>query len=135
MPRLPDLVRDSKLETKFFGKHTVHVYYITGATPLERKIKKEQCWEEDRYLGSGSAGTVSLQKSVAKNGEEQYRAVKEIRKVRGHNDYSKELEIIAKFSHQKVRECFISCFAFLPHSPALAPAIGSLLKSSMKRTL
>src|SRR5271156_1364135 len=134
MPRLPDLVSDSKLETEFSGKHTVHVYYVTGATLLERKIKKEQRWEEDRYLGSGGAGTVSLQKSVAKNGEEQYRAVKKIRKAQGCNDYGTELEIIAKFSHQKVRECSISRFAFLSHSFAFAPAIGSLLKSSMKRT-
>jgi hypothetical protein len=60
-------------------------------------------------LGTGAFGTVWLEKLITENGEEKYRAVKEIRKrVHGSKiiDYNRELEAIAKFSHQRVRESF-----------------------------
>src|SRR5690349_12493011 len=101
MPPVSDLVRDSKLETRFSRGYTEHVYYVTGPTARQRWIRKEERWERLRLLGFGTFGTVSLQRSIAENGEEKYRAVKEITKVQRHKhiDYSRELEIIAKFSH------------------------------------
>ena len=115
MPPVSDLVRDSKLETKFHGEYTEHVYNVSGVTPRQRRVKKVEWWERTKLLGAGAFGTVWLQKLVAENGEEKYRAVKKIRKdVQGHTpvDYDRELEVIAKFSHQKVRERFLSNLYF-----------------------
>jgi hypothetical protein len=111
MPPVSDLVKDSKLETKFRGQHTEHVYNVPGGTPRQRRVEKVECWERAKFLGTGAFGIVWLQKLVTDNSEERYRAVKEIRKgVQGRApvDYGRELEVIAKFSHQKVRERFIS---------------------------
>ena len=118
MPTISDLVRDSKLETRFYGEYTQHVYYVSGMTPRQRKVRKEERWARDKSLGNGASGTVYLEKSITENGEVQRRAVKEIRKsahTSGAIDYNRELEAIAKFSHPKVRETFSifnSCFLF-----------------------
>src|SRR5271168_4473359 len=105
MPPISDLVRDSKLDTTFDGEYTLHVYYVSGASLRQRKVRKEERWKQDRHLGTGSFGTVWLQKSETEDGVVQDRAVKEIRKRPGENrmvDYGRELEAIAKFSHPKV---------------------------------
>jgi hypothetical protein len=79
----------------------------------------EERWKRGRNLGAGSSGTVWLEKLIVENGEEKYRAVKEVRKVVQQSeaiDYSRELEAIAKFSHQKVQKSsfLVLCFYFLP---------------------
>ena len=105
MPPISDLVRDSKLETKFYPGYTQHVYYVSGATPRQRKVRKEERWERGRNLGAGAFGIVWLEKFVTENAEVKHRAVKEIRKTVQRPkaaDYSRELEAIAKFSHSKV---------------------------------
>jgi hypothetical protein len=117
MPPVSDLVRDSKLETKFCLEYTQHIYHVAGDNPRQRKMRIEERWKRGRNLGTGSFGTVWLEKLVTENGEEKYRAVKEIRKgvqLPKAIDYSRELEAIAKFSHQKVQESsnFILCFHF-----------------------
>jgi serine/threonine protein kinase len=83
-------------------------------------MRIEERWERGRNLGTGSFGTVWLEKLVTENGEEKHRALKEIRKgvqLPKAIDYSRELEAIAKFSHQKVRESSISVLYF--HFPSL----------------
>jgi hypothetical protein len=101
----------------------------------------EECWERGRNLGTGSFGTVWLEKLITENGEEKYRAVKEIRKGVQRSkaiDYSRELEAIAKFSHQKVQKVPILYFASIsrPFASPLASAIGSLqVDNSMKCAL
>jgi len=105
MPPVSDLVRDSKLETTIYEKYTQHIYHIAGANPRQRKVRKEECWERHRHLGSGSFGAVWLEKSITDSGEEKYRATKEIKKGSRESEvinYSRELEAIAKFSHEKV---------------------------------
>jgi hypothetical protein len=131
MPPVSDLVRDSKLETKFREGYTEHVYNVSGATPRQRRIEKVERWERIKLLGTGAFGAVWLQKLVTENSEEKYRAVKKIRKdVQGHTpvDYGRELEVIAKFSHQKVRERFLlNLYSLFPgaFTSPLALAIGS----------
>jgi serine/threonine protein kinase len=69
-------------------------------------MRMEERWKRGRNLGTGSFGTVWLEKLIVENGE-KYRAVKEVRKVVQRSkaiDYSRELEAIAKFSHQKVQK-------------------------------
>jgi hypothetical protein len=105
MRPVSDLVQDSKLETTFHEKYAQHVYHVSGANPRERKVRKEEHWERCRNLGTGSFGTVWLEKLVVGSDGDKYRAVKEIRKGvkrSGAIDYSRELEAIAKFSHEKV---------------------------------
>ena len=43
VPRLPDLVRDSKLETRIRPDttYTIHIYNESGRTPQERTIVRE----------------------------------------------------------------------------------------------
>lgn len=118
MPPISDLVQDTKLETQFYRDHTEHVYYVTGATPRQRKVRKAERWERDEHIGTGAFGTVWLEKSVTENGAVQHRAVKEIRKSAEKSravDYSRELEAIAKFSHPKVRTPFSCGTCFLAH--------------------
>lgn len=118
MPPTSDLVRDSKLETKFCLGYTQHVYHVSGDNPRQRKKRIEERWERRRILGTGGYGTVWLEKLATENDEEKYRAVKEIRKgvqLPKAIDYSRELEAIAKFSHQKVRES--SAFVLYFHFP------------------
>ncbi|KAI9766503.1 MAG: hypothetical protein M1840_006460 [Geoglossum simile] len=113
MPPVSDLVRDSKLETNFGKGYTQHVYYVSGITSRQRKMRTEVRWERRRNLGTGSFGTVWLEKLMSKNGGEDHRAVKEIRKgVQRSLDYSRELEVIAKFSHQKYERCFVKSFGW-----------------------
>src|SRR5579862_9446933 len=105
MPPVSDLVRDSKLETTFHEKYTQHVYHVSGANPHQRKIRKEECWGKCRNIGIGSFGSVQLEKLITNGSEEKYRAVKKIKKSIQHSsaiDYNRELEAIAKFSHEKV---------------------------------
>jgi hypothetical protein len=118
MPPISDLVRDSKLETTFYEKYTQHVYHVSGANSRQRKIRKEERWERRGNLGTGTFGTVWLEKLITDSGEEKYRAIKEIRKGMQQFaaiDYSRELEAIAKFSHQKVRESSIFARSLLVH--------------------
>ncbi|KAH0559852.1 hypothetical protein GP486_003631 [Trichoglossum hirsutum] len=115
MPPVSDLVRDSKLETVFYKNYTQHVYYISGTDPRQRKIKIQEHWERHGYLGTGTFGTVWLEKLVTDSGEEKYRAIKEIRKrvqQSGAIDYSRELEAIAKFSHPRYNMCFVKSFGW-----------------------
>ena len=107
MPPISDLVRDSKLETTFCLGYTQHEYHVSGDTPRQRRMRVEERWKRGRNLGTGSFGIVWLEKLIVENGEEKYRAVKEIRKGMQRSkaiDYSRELEAIAKFSHQKVQK-------------------------------
>jgi hypothetical protein len=134
MPTIPDLVRDSKLETTFYGEYIQHVYHVSGSTPRQRKVRKEELWARDKSLGTGASGTIYLEKSITENGEIQHRAVKEIRK-RAHEsgaiDYSRELEAIAKFSHPKVRGLSISN-CYFPFGSVASPALLSHQKLTRK---
>lgn len=122
MPPISDLVRDSKLETKFYPGYTQHVYYVSGATPRQRKVRKEERWERGRNLGAGAFGIVWLEKFVTENAEVRHRAVKEIRKTVQRPkaaDYSRELEAIAKFSHSKYELCFVKSFGWYENSESV----------------
>lgn len=93
----PDLVRDSELETHFRGGDTVHTFYFASET--QRKTRREDRWRRGERLGDGAFGTVWKERLVNDSGTSQYRAVKRIGKQRG---YIRELNAIAKFSHEKV---------------------------------
>lgn len=104
--RLPDLVRDSRLETRLRNKYTTHRYYDVGSTSSERSVVREEYWKREREIGRGSYGCVWLERCVKGQRSLAIRAVKEIRKpkkMKEHIHYHRELEAIAKFSHPRVR--------------------------------
>ncbi|KAJ5594729.1 uncharacterized protein N7459_000937 [Penicillium hispanicum] len=75
---------------------------------MRRKLQKDT-WREERLLGSGSFGTVSLHKCLTSEGPAQLQAVKSINKAIADEgiDYYKELEAIAKFSQTKYAGLFV----------------------------
>jgi hypothetical protein len=103
-----DLVRDSKLDTRFESDYTVHTYHQHGLNYHRRPVQREEFWRRERQLGSGAFGIVWLEKCVLDQENVRLRAVKQIlkRRLRGvpQLDYARELEAIAKFSHPKVSE-------------------------------
>jgi hypothetical protein len=107
MPRLPDLVQDSKLETRFHSDgRTEHIFTETGLTAHQRTIHREEVWVRKRDIAVGGYGFVWQEECVAGGANAaSLRAVKRIPKgMRASRpiDYNRELEAIAKFSHPKV---------------------------------
>ena len=107
MDRLPDLVRDSKLETRLSTGSTVHTYYETDPKSLRRIVPRDEHWQRQSIIGGGSYGRVWLEKCIQGQRDVEFRAVKQIstaiRRRSKPINYNRELEAIAKFSHQKVR--------------------------------
>jgi len=104
MSRLPDLVRDSKLDSQFLDGNTIHLYYESG--PSQRVVLRKEYWKRDHQIGQGAYGNVWLEKCVEGHRKGKQRAVKQIptaQKRLKTGDYFRELEAIAKFSHAKVR--------------------------------
>jgi serine/threonine protein kinase len=105
MSRLSDLVRDSKLRTRFHDTVTIHSYLEVDETG--GRFSREEHWKWERFLGRGGFGQVRLQRRVArgtKGGD--LRAVKVIEKLSDSSslpDFDRELEAIAKFSNDRVR--------------------------------
>jgi calcium/calmodulin-dependent protein kinase I len=103
MTAIPDLVQISKLETQFSAdsKSTQHVYYVSGSTPRERRVRKEEIWTKEKALGHGNFGIVWSERCIRGDMKGKVRAVKKIQKLESCH-YYRELEAIALFSHQKV---------------------------------
>ncbi|KAK8017869.1 calcium/calmodulin-dependent protein kinase type 1B [Apiospora rasikravindrae] len=109
---LPDLVQDSRLETEALGSCIQHVFYETGRTALERRVRRIEQWVRQGFLGAGAYGTVNLEKCVTDGDQTaRLRAVKQIKKyiVPGEElDYARELEAVIKFSHPRYSHCFVT---------------------------
>ena len=69
-------------------------------------VQREEYWRQVSRIGSGAYGSVWLEKCVQGHRDVEVQAVKEVstRPLRSglQIDYSRELEAIAKFSHDKV---------------------------------
>ncbi|KAK3336380.1 hypothetical protein B0T19DRAFT_37132 [Cercophora scortea] len=105
---LPDLVRDTKLETIRAADHVVHIIYVSNVSIGQRRARVEERWETGKFLGRGSFGCVLLQKCTSGPNSGQVRAVKEIYKgtpssFQATTCYTRELEAIAKFSQERYR--------------------------------
>jgi len=107
MARLPDLVRDSKLETQILDGYVVHTYYESDPVSRKRAVPRLEHWRRRRLIGEGSYGSVWMEECIKGQRDVQVRAVKKISALaRQHAkpiDYNRELEAIAKFSHPNVR--------------------------------
>ena len=82
---------------------TRHIFYISGRSARDRRVRREEEWVREAFLGQGAYGVIYKEKCHDKAGP-RFRAVKEIKKrVAGEElDYTRELEAIVKFSHPKV---------------------------------
>lgn len=100
---LSDLVLDSRLETEFAGSCTQHVFYTSGRSVRQRRVRRVERWTRETLLGNGAYGIVYRERC---DGERpRFRAVKEIKKLflkEEELDYTRELEAIVKFSHPRV---------------------------------
>ncbi|KAH8722144.1 kinase-like domain-containing protein [Ilyonectria robusta] len=107
-----DLVRDSRLQATFRSDGqqscTIHTRSAGHRTRQRRDI-----WIHKKELGFGGYGSVQLQLKEAPNpGLPQYRAVKSIRVSENdfkskRSQYVRELESLAKFSHEKYTDFFV----------------------------
>lgn len=103
MPPLPDLVRDSKLETIFHETTTEHKYIEAGGS--RRRVHRYEHWKREKQLGHGAYGQVWLERCTESANQGSVRAVKVVRKRERSShavDYNRKLEAVAKFSHPKV---------------------------------
>ncbi|ERF69764.1 hypothetical protein EPUS_07590 [Endocarpon pusillum Z07020] len=138
MNRIPDLVRDSQLDTRFHPKYTTHVYYESGPTPRKRVLVREEYWKREKYIGGGSFGSVWLEKCVKGQREVEVRAVKEIPKPQQPSrpvNYNRELEAMAKFSHWKYERCFVKSFGWYEGADALFIAMEYFQHGDLQKYL
>ncbi|MCJ1269155.1 hypothetical protein MMC22_009044 [Lobaria immixta] len=117
---MSDLLQVSKLETQFYSdpEYTQHVQYVSGSTPRERKVRKEEKWMRERGLGRGSFGVVWLERCSQGDSKGKVRAVKKVEKLKS-SDYYRELEAIALFSHSKYERCFVKSFGWYDNSDSI----------------
>ena len=80
MALIPDLVQDSKLDTEFHPdlEQTRHVQYVSGSTPRQRRLRKEQLWKREKGLGRGSFGIIWLERCIQGDSKGEVRAVKKV---------------------------------------------------------
>ncbi|KAM7218612.1 Protein kinase-like domain containing protein [Rhypophila decipiens] len=110
---LPELVRDSRLETESFkNRRTIHFYHDTPTT-----TRREVWQREEKPIGRGHFAEVWLERCVEAG---SVRAVKVIRlnpdsdenfKV-DVSDFARELETLAKFSRRKYWRCFVQSYGW-----------------------
>ncbi|OQE13507.1 hypothetical protein PENFLA_c047G06958 [Penicillium flavigenum] len=122
MARIPDLIRDFKLETYFLPDctvETVHRFQESDSASGQRLVTRLEHWRRQRRVGNGGFGSVWLEKCIqgGRPGDIQdgaVRAVKQIDKDTrfGSIDYNRELEAIAKFSHSRYERCFVKSFGW-----------------------
>ncbi|OCK79014.1 kinase-like protein [Lepidopterella palustris CBS 459.81] len=126
MARLPDLVRDSQLDTEFRNGYTVHKIFESNAFSRRRAIPREEYWMVGRHVGGGGCGSIWLERCVHGTPNGTVRAVKKIALGRqGLKDvtYIRELEAAAKFSQPKYVNWFVQCFGWYECSGSLCIAM------------
>ncbi|KAF2470434.1 kinase-like protein [Lindgomyces ingoldianus] len=112
MCRIPDLVKDSKIETQFHSGYTRHIYSEADPTSGQRVIERKEYWKREKLIGRGGFGSVWLEKCVKGKHEAELRAVKQLQKPDKTKEFFRELEAMAKFSHPKYVRCFVRSFGW-----------------------
>ncbi|KAL9084942.1 MAG: hypothetical protein Q9165_007808 [Trypethelium subeluteriae] len=136
MQTVPDLVRDSKLETRHTGGHTIHRYL--EASSSRRRVLREEYWKRDKELGHGSFGRVWLEKCVKGSNEGQLRAVKMVPNFSNSSsavDFRRESEAVAKFSNARYEACFAKSFGWYEDPEAIYIALEYCPHGDLRRYL
>ncbi|KAI0482660.1 kinase-like domain-containing protein [Xylariaceae sp. FL0804] len=131
-PRLPELVRDSRLETLPNGDRTTHVYCDR---PGRSAVTRLEEWKRERILGHGGGGVVWLEKQPLSG---QLRAVKQIMSAQPGSmlDACKhELEALAKFSKRRYAACFVHSFGWYESPGLLSIALEYCPDGDLQRYL
>lgn len=125
--KLPELVRDSLLETILNAESTIHIYHDR---PGRRSVPRRETWRRERVLGSGGNGVVWLERRLPDGGSgpsaSPYRAVKQItsKKPSSLLELCKsELEALAKFSTRRYARCFVQSFGWYEGADTLSIAM------------
>ena len=104
MPRIPDLVLDSRLCTRFRDSIITHSYLEVDS--VGKRFSREEHWISERIIGRGGFGQVRLERCMVEGAkQDSLRAVKAINKpfnLSDPFDFNRELEAIAKFSNDRV---------------------------------
>ncbi|MCJ1241142.1 hypothetical protein MMC14_009146 [Varicellaria rhodocarpa] len=136
MTPIPDIVQDSKLEAEFHldPEYTQHIQYVSGNTPGQRRLRKEQRWKKEKELGRGGFGIIWLERCVQEGSEGEVRAVKKIQKVQS-SYYYRELEAIALFSQTKYEDCFVKSFGWYEDDNSIFIAMEYLPNGDLHKYL
>ena len=113
MPEVPDIVRDSQLETRFIGEsatEVVHTFQDSDPASGRRLVTRTEHCKREIKIGRGAFGSVWLERCIkgSRTGvAPQIHAVQAVKQIElntqlGSIDYYRELEAIAKFSHTRV---------------------------------
>ncbi|KAH7131079.1 kinase-like domain-containing protein [Dactylonectria macrodidyma] len=125
--RISDLVVESRIEAAWDpeAEQTTQIRTAVGVSARRRRLKSEETWKRKRILGRGAYGTVWLEECIAssgpRHGESDLRAIKEIHK-RPHvstSEFHRELEAIAKFSHDRFAHCFVRSLGWFQNDESL----------------
>jgi hypothetical protein len=106
MSHTSDLVEDSRLATKFLDDDTT-IHTFREPYGRHRLIHREEHWKRERRLGRGGFGKIYLEKCTVGNEIGALRAVKVVDKLSDSGEpirFDRELEAIAKFSSNRVRQ-------------------------------
>ncbi|KAI1752059.1 kinase-like domain-containing protein [Xylaria castorea] len=137
--KLPELVRDSKLETILDGDNTVHIYCDRPGRHVE---PRRETWKKEKIVGSGGNGVVWLETQLTgglnKGNQARYRAVKQITLAQATSVLQickSELEALAKFSSPKYMPSFVESFGWYEGSGFLFIAMEYCPLGDLQRFL
>ncbi|KAH7171278.1 kinase-like domain-containing protein [Dactylonectria macrodidyma] len=136
--RTSDLVRDSQLRTAVSLGLTHHTYYESNLDSQRRRTRIKETWRRGRELGNGTFGRVWQETCEAGPKCSQLRAVKEIPKDRTLSssiDYARELEAMAKFSHDRYVHCFVRSFGWYESRNAVFIAMEYIQHGDLQKYL
>lgn len=101
---LPELVRDTELETELHEGYTIHVH---RDAPQRAAPPRQEVWKRQKRIGEGGYGIIWLETCASgrKPNGPLHRAVKQIgvQSFSDVTDYHRELDAFAKFSQERVR--------------------------------
>ncbi|KAH7313556.1 kinase-like domain-containing protein [Stachybotrys elegans] len=122
MSRIPDLVQDTRLDTTFDDRYTVHHHDDSDDERNARSMRRAEVWQWEHMLARGGCGEVWLQRCVQGGRSHNWRAVKVVpRETQVH--YISELEAIAKFSQKRYSKCFVKLFGWYTAGTSLCIAM------------
>lgn len=135
-PLNSDLVQDSRLPTTILPDgETKHTIWRSDKSGRRRRSRKDEIWrrEPGKKIGSGSFGQVWLERSSTG----RVRALKAIRKEPQFSAmaYARELEAVAKFSHDRVRYGLVSRHCDTPTDGFMADSCWLLVCRLLRQVL